>query len=79
MEIGDGLRQKMHRLRMRESELQREKEELQHFARQELAQIDGRIDELTHSLRNWNSNRNGCATFLASRHHPPGKEWRMGC
>lgn len=78
MEIDDDLRLKMQRLRTRESELQREKEELQHFARQELAQLDAKIDELTRQLEGLELEQDRLRNFLGIAASPNGERMAHG-
>lgn len=64
MEIDEDLAQRMRRVREREAEVQREREEVRHFARQELAQIEARIDELKESLEAIEIKRDQLCDFL---------------
>lgn len=64
MDVDEDLAEKMQRIRVRESELQREKDEVKHFARQELSQLEIRIDEYREKIEELEIKRDQLADFL---------------
>lgn len=64
MEIDEELAQKMRRIREREDELGREKEEVRHFARAELGQIQGLISELREKIAGLEERRDQISNLL---------------
>lgn len=64
MEVDEDLAQRMQRVREREAELGREKEEVRHFARSELGQIQARIDETKEALEALEIRRDQLCDFL---------------
>ena len=64
MEIDDELAQRMQRVRDREFEIQREREEVRYFARQEYANVEAQIDELKEKIEALEIKRDQLADFL---------------
>lgn len=64
MEIDEELAAKMQRFRAREDELRRERDELRHFARQQLSGIERTIEDLTRKLEDAEAEQDKLRNFL---------------
>ena len=64
MEVDEELAQRMQRVREREGELEREKDEIRHFARTELGQIQGHIFEMREKLEALEERRDQISNLL---------------